>query len=187
MNSPISISNTYFMDRCLGWSGICVEGHSKYFELIHRERSCALVPTCVSDKEGETVSFMLSGPGSGIVKTHRHGEHVFSKEIHVERKRCVTVRSQLERFGQMDIDYMNLDIEGGELNALRSIDWEKTRIKVISVEIAHHTEKPIDEFLVSKGFIKIDTLAEVNGIPGMPIYPSNRFYAHSSGVFGQPW
>lgn len=164
-----------------------MEGNSKYFEHIHRERSCGLVPTCVSDKDGETVDFMLSGPGSGIVKTHRQGSQVFENEKLVERKKCVTVSSQLRRFGQMDIDYFNLDIEGGELNALKSIDWNVTRIKVISVEIAHKTEKPIDEFLVSKGFKKIDTLAEVNGIPGMPIYQSNRFYVHSSGVFGQPW
>lgn len=176
------------MDRCLGWSGICVEANSRYFEPLHRQRSCALVPTCVSAIEGESVEFVLSGPGSGIVSTHRQGANIFNDEKKtVEKKKCVTVRSQLERYGVTDIDYFNLDVEGGELNTLKSIDWDKTRIKVISVEISLTSEKPIYEFLTGKGFIKIDTMATVNGIPGMPIYPANRFYVHSSGKFGQPW
>lgn len=45
------------------------------------------------------------------MKTHRNGAHVFNKERRVERKRCVADRSQLQLFGQVDIDYLNLYIE----------------------------------------------------------------------------
>lgn len=175
------------MDRCLGWSGICIEANSKYFELIHRERSCALVPTCVSAREGETVEFALSGPGSGIISTHRQGSQIMDNAKLVERKKCVTIRTQLERYGVNVIDYFNLDVEGGELNVLKSIDWNHTIIKIISVEISGSSEQPIHLFLTQLGFVKIDNELPVNDLPGMPIYRTNKFYAHSSVQFGRPW
>lgn len=184
-NDAIGISNTYFMDRCLGWKGICVEGNSKYYERIHRERSCALVPTCVSARDGEKVDFAMSGPGGGIVSTHRQGsEKIVSQAKRVEVKRCVTTMNQIKRFGASTIDYFNLDVEGGELNVLKSIDWDNVLIKIISVEIAPRSEQEIHQFLIDRNFIKIDNEQPVGDIPGMPIYPSNRFYAHKSVTFG---
>lgn len=174
------------MDRCLGWRGICVEANSKYFEPVHRERSCALVPTCVSERDGETVEFALSGPGSGIISTHRQGNHITENAKFMEKKKCVTVKTQLQRYGVKEVDYFNLDVEGGELNVLKSIDWSTTTIKIISVEISSSSETPIYEFLTGKGFVLVDNEKSINGMPGMPIYPSNKFYAHSSVQFGNP-
>lgn len=180
------ISNTYFMDRCLGWHGICVEANQKYFEKIHRERSCALVPTCVSERDGVTVDFAMSGPGGGITTTHRQGKQILDSAKSVERKRCVSVQRQLERYGVSHIDYLNLDVEGHEMNVLRSIEWDSVQVDVITVEIAGSTEGPIHEFLTDKGFVRHDNEKETNGLPGMPIYKTNRFYVHSSVEFGNP-
>lgn len=66
-NDAIKISNTYFMDRCLGWRGLCVEANPKYYERIFRERSCQLVPTCASATDGEVVQFKLRGEIGGVV------------------------------------------------------------------------------------------------------------------------
>lgn len=186
VSSPIAISNTYFMDRCLGWRGLCVEANPKYFERIHRERSCALVPTCVSARDGQTVQFALSGPGSGIVSTHRQGKSISEKAQAVVKLKCVSIMNQLHRFGVSTIDYLNLDVEGHELDVLKSFDWNKIQVNVISVEIAHQTKTEIQLFLREMGFRRIDNEVPVNGMPGMPIYKSNEFYVHSSVEFGRP-
>ena len=78
--------------------------------------------------------------------------------------------------GNPTVDYLSLDIEGAELDVLRSIDFDEIDIKVISIEINHigtiwdgtHTELKyllsrngyefykiveIDEIYVKKGFI----------------------------------
>lgn len=178
------------MDRCLGWGGICIEANSAYFEELHRERSCALVPTCVSTRDGENVDFILSGPGSGIVSTHRQGKKSMVQQKQskvVEQKKCVSIASQLKRYDLTTIDYMNVDIQGGELNALKSINWNSTLIKIISVEISKSSERPIHHFLLSKQYHLINTSIPVNSLPGIHIYPSNRLYIHSSGEFGNPW
>lgn len=185
--SPITISNTYFLDRCLGWHGICVEANPSYFEMIHRERSCALVPTCVSEKDGEVVQFASSRAFGGIIATHSRTSRVMndSRTI-VEKKRCVSVRSQLERFDVSDIDYFNLDVEGGELNVLKSIDWEVTKFRLITVEVSRRTAKPIDDFLKQVGYTNFDTEKSVNGLEGVKMHITNKLYIHESIKLGAP-
>lgn len=186
INSAIAISNTYFLDRCLSWKGICVEANPRYYERIHRERSCALIPTCLSARDGDEVEFAMSGPGSGIVSTHRQGKQISERANAVVRKRCVSIMPQLARYGVKEIDYLNLDVEGHELAVLNSFDWDAVRIKMISVEIAHNTRQTIEDLLVSKGFVKHNNEAPTDGVAGMPIYPSNEFYVHNSVTFGHP-
>lgn len=39
------LSNTYFFDRCLGWSGVCVEPNPVYWAELRSKRSCHVVPS----------------------------------------------------------------------------------------------------------------------------------------------
>ena len=53
---------------------------------------------------------------------------------------------------QTDIDYLSIDIEGGELDILKSIDFNIYKIKVISVENNKPNEISYSNFLETKGF-----------------------------------
>lgn len=137
-NDPVSISNTYFMDRCLGWRGICVEANPSYYEKIHRLRSCDLVPTCVGKRDGEVVELALEGGAGGILgSTYKH-KHKWTREnMSVPRlvERCTTVRKILDRGNVRVVDFLSLDVEGHEVEVLRGVDWERTKILVMSVEV----------------------------------------------------
>ena len=71
-NEPIHISNTNFMDACLGWAGVCVEAVPRFLVRLWNDRYCAIVPTCVSDKEGQKVEFALQSGKSGILATNKN-------------------------------------------------------------------------------------------------------------------
>ena len=47
-NKPKALSNTWFFDRCLGWAGLCVEPNPMYHAALRRERTCTVVPECIS-------------------------------------------------------------------------------------------------------------------------------------------
>ena len=47
-NHPIIRSNTWFLEQCLGWKGLCIEPTPSLHASIRRERSCTLVPNCIS-------------------------------------------------------------------------------------------------------------------------------------------
>ncbi|KAI0563503.1 Methyltransferase FkbM [Gracilaria domingensis] len=132
-NDPIKISNTYFYDRCLGWRGMCVEANDKYFESTYRERSCQLVPTCVGTKPGEKVKFRLRGEVGGVVgDSYKFNND--TRGVEVERL-CTTAQTVLDRNRVSHIDLLSLDVEGFEMQVLSGIDFSRTRIDVILIEV----------------------------------------------------
>ena len=54
------------------------------------------------------------------------------------------------------ITYLSLDVEGGELDALRGVDWNATTIDVLTVETA---SAELTAFLEGKGFARVFCVA----------------------------
>ncbi len=52
-------------------------------------------------------------------------------EKHISKALCLPFYPILNAIGNPIVDYFSLDVEGSELPILRSIPWEKVRIKVI--------------------------------------------------------
>lgn len=59
------------------------------------------------------------------------------------------------------IDFFSLDVEGDELNVLKTIPFDKLTIKMLAVEYVHQTggQGHLKKFLEDKGY---DTLLEVH-------------------------
>lgn len=155
-NDPVGISNTYFFEKCLGWAGLCVEANPQYLASIHKFRNCALVPTCVSDKEGRNVEFALSSGLSGILDTNKNVKN-WKKEgtvVPTIKQKCSTMRTETKRYGVRRADYLSLDVEGHELQVLQGFDWDHFVVNVITVEATPDNLPPIEDFLLGKGYVR---------------------------------
>ena len=60
-------SNTYFLDTCLNWRGICIEAQEKYWENLEKERTCRLEKVCIYS-ERKMMNFGNTGNGWGGIK-----------------------------------------------------------------------------------------------------------------------
>ena len=56
-HNGIDINNTYFLEKELGWTGICIEADPVIFSSLASNRKCTCVNIAVSDQEGE-ISFL---------------------------------------------------------------------------------------------------------------------------------
>mmetsp|Transcript_25069 Transcript_25069/g.65373 ORF Transcript_25069/g.65373 Transcript_25069/m.65373 type:complete len:346 (-) Transcript_25069:58-1095(-) len=168
-----SISNTYFMDRCLGWDGMCVEPNPAYHPELIENRSCAVVPKCISDKV-ETVKFTfpnsfweapLGGVDGGQFKERRPDDKAFT-DVTIE---CSTVASILRTSGVTHIDFFSLDVEGHEKKLLSGVDFSKITFDVILCE------SKCGEILKANGYAKI-AMPEMSG--------SDKVFLRKDGPFG---
>jgi len=73
------------------------------------------------------------------------------REIEVE---CVYWADALARYSIREVDFLSLDTEGGELDILRSIDFDATPIRAISVENNYFTHD-YAQFLGPKGYRRV--------------------------------
>lgn len=189
-NHPIAVSNTFFFDRCLGWKGICFEANDGYFESLFRERSCVLVPTCISKSDGHIADFRPFGQRGGVIgKDYKFSSSLKTgKNIITKSLRCTTVSKVTERFGLNRIDYLSLDVEGHELEVLMGIDWETTVIGVITIERGPLFAN-ISSYLGTRGFV-IHNISDIEYeqsiYPKFTLATSDYIFIHSSISFGSP-
>lgn len=156
-NEPITISNTFFFDRCLHWKGICVEPNDKYKSAIARERSCKLIPTCVGNEEGKVVTFHNNGGRGGIVgETFKNMKRLRQATGYVDMSNltCTTMRTVLRNANVAEVDYMSLDVEGHELEVLKGLGISDVVIKVISIELSQSTVSSIESFMTEHGYVR---------------------------------
>lgn len=154
-------SNTYFLDRCLGWNGVCAEANPGYHEELRTQRHCSLIDTCVSDTP-RLVNFSFTAAYGGVVRDGSGGQawgvdgnkHAtqpkFSTHFRGFRTlRCTTLSRELPRLGVNHVDFMSLDVEGYELPVLEGMDWSRTTVDVLVVE---NKRPEVQKFLEDKGF-----------------------------------
>lgn len=152
-------SNTYALGF-LGWKGICVEPVPDMFDRLKNNRICICIQSCISDKEGTILFRQVCQHEvfSGIVeKTDpRHianlAKNYSTAELRYYEVPCTTLSTLIHTYSIEKIDFLSIDIEGGELDILRSLsDEELTLIDVICVEDNYNNPQFI-EFLTSKNF-----------------------------------
>ncbi|MFT4588473.1 MAG: FkbM family methyltransferase [Limisphaerales bacterium] len=144
-NDGETFSNTCFLERELGWTGVAIEPLPKAFEKLARNRSCHALQCCIAEKEGDVNFLEIDGNAemlSGIVDSYdeRHLRRIddelatrggSKREIKVKCHRLSTI---LDRHSLSEVDYLSIDTEGNEMDVLRSVDLSAQLVRVISVE-----------------------------------------------------
>jgi len=153
----VIISNAYFLEKNLGWSGIAVEPSTHLFKLLQQNRNCIFYNGCISDKDGK-VQFMsvegadtLSAIADEINDQHRKRVTDYGDKYKIQEVDCLTLNSLLEQHSFKKIDFLSIDTEGTELNVLKGLDFDKYSVNLIAVE-NNYSENVIEQYMNSKGF-----------------------------------
>lgn len=159
-------SNSKFYEETLGWKGVCIEPIPEVYAELISNRSCICIQGCITDETGVKDFLMVTSPNvdtqmlSGLLDKYNpeHLERV-SREINyyggskkIIPVMCYQFNDLMELCGFDHIDYLSVDTEGGELNILQSIDFDKIHIRVIDVENNFKDDTSIQNFMKSKGF-----------------------------------
>jgi FkbM family methyltransferase len=121
----VTISNTFHLEKELGWTGICVEPLPTAFEELRANRSCICENVCVAPSSG-TVHFRRRGKGSKIVPGP--GKKII--ECQAETLDVILARHKVPAI----MEYFSLDIEGSELDVLTGFPFDKYSFGAITVE-----------------------------------------------------
>jgi len=170
-NDGESWSNTLFLEKNLGWSGLCIEPHPTMFNKLVATRDVECINVAVADKDGNADFLCIEGSWeanmlSGLVDKYdpQHRERVdkeylryggTSTNIQVP---VTTLQSILNTRNISKIDYLSIDTEGAELSILQGLDLLNVDVTLISVE-TNYGRDVFDEFLGKYGFKFITKVA----------------------------
>lgn len=134
---PTNFSNTYLLHKFRRWSGINIEPNPDLIAEFNKERPNDInLNLGIANTDQELTYYLFDHPG---VNTF---DPVFAREIGklrtLQEKRmvqCKPLHTVLAEHCSQEIDYMNVDCEGLDLDVLKSNDWSKFRPFILSIEI----------------------------------------------------
>jgi FkbM family methyltransferase len=159
----VEMSNSCLFERSRGWTGVCVEPRPATFAKLRASRSAHCANCCIGNAGGEVRFLEVEGPGemlSGILDNMKPGHLArIDREIAEQggSKRIIDVPVRpladvLNDAGVTRADLLTLDIEGGELNVLRGIDFNATPIRAVCVENNEPDQYAIQNHMRAQGY-----------------------------------
>lgn len=137
----VRFSNTYWLERCLGWTGLLIEAFPQSAATCRRNRGDHCIHTAVCEKTGYNEDFVeFVGTGDGLSYEKEVGEtfnadkHFSRKKPVVERVPCKPISEIFAENGIGPIDIWSLDVENAEVKVLRTMDWVQNPVNLVFVE-----------------------------------------------------
>ena len=136
---PLHLSNTYLLYK-KGWRGINIDVSKYSIDLFNYMRPDDInIEAAISSNQNYIKVYyqkklsQLTTTKKEISQKRMQG-HIKEKNIKAETLNSIINHS---KYKNQRIDFLNIDIEGADLEALQSLDFNKYRPNIICVEIDH--------------------------------------------------
>lgn len=160
---PTEISNSFLLQNWFNWSGYIVEPNPEFNDMQKRIRASDKVvvfEVAITGNDRGTANFTLDGEFSGLSQKNIGELHAkrrakrFNDQIVVE---TLPIRDFIDDNQITKIDYLSIDVEGGELDIVSNFPFEKTQVSVITVEHNFRFDdlNEIQEILAYHDFVQI--------------------------------
>jgi len=164
-NNGIRQSNTYYLEKILGWKGLLVEPlppQADECRLNRRNSKVVNAALVRHDYPNPTVEIeaadLMSVVNDGSLDASAVEQHVARgravqrlAEERVYSVEAVSLSHLLKQNSVTHVDFFSLDVEGYEAEVLRGIDFEAVRFDHIFIETRPENESEIDELLAAAG------------------------------------
>lgn len=156
----VLLSNCFLLEKKYNWDGICIEPIPYKYDSLIQNRNCKCVNKAVFSKSDLEVDFSIHKYGeyredgiSGITDyLDKHREKVLKNETRINVKTQTLNDILEENKSPYIIDYLSLDTEGTELEILKSVDLNKYKFRIISVEHNHMFKRRKEIFELLNGY-----------------------------------
>jgi FkbM family methyltransferase len=160
-------SNTYFLERFRGWSGVLVEAVPELYERCSRRRPHARVFNCAlvdSDFAGTSTEVQFGDLMSTVGADGEHaagGLRVAGQRGYSTRVPARTLSSVLDEASAGAIDLLVLDVEGRELDVLGGLDMQRHRPAYAMIEVLRRSEQqPAIEQALTPHYELVEAISE---------------------------
>jgi FkbM family methyltransferase len=155
---PIKLSNTYHFYR-RGWRGINIDARPGSMQLFRKLRpEDTNIEVAIGNQEGTVNFYMYEESAFNTCKPPQTDGHVKVQEIPIRPLHAV-LKEHVPRDQQ--IDFFSIDVEGLDLEVLKSNDWEAFSPNFILVEslATHSVEEALRSeltyFLKEKNYLLV--------------------------------
>jgi hypothetical protein len=153
---PVRGSNTYRLERDLGWSGLAIDALSELESRYAAERPRTRFFTAfITDVDHGNATLHVSRRLTEVASGSEAMVKLFDRPTEARLVPQRTLDSLLEEAAVQTFDFLNLDIEMGEPAALRSFDIDRFRPSLVCVEAHGATRQAILDYFAEHGYVLV--------------------------------
>jgi FkbM family methyltransferase len=151
------LSNTLFFELERNWTGLLIEPTPSLFkQILAKNRNVFAINACIANKRPIVSKFRLfhwySGRDSSFNEADR--ERIDKNSRKVAYVPCFSLATIMRAIGVSHVDYFSLDVEGGEMDVLKGINFAKIEIESFTIE--HNNDRKnkeaINSFMLENGY-----------------------------------
>jgi FkbM family methyltransferase len=156
----VALSNSFLLEKEMGWSGILCEPSRGWHAALKRNRSCIIDTRCVYSRTGEQISFSENyiGELSGITEFTRDDHHgLINRTTDSYQVETISLLDLLSQHNApKHIDFLSVDTEGSEFEILNSFDFSRYTFGAICVEHNYLENRPkVKALLEATGYRQV--------------------------------
>jgi FkbM family methyltransferase len=157
-------SNTYYLETALGWSGLAIEPQAKFASdyATHRP-STRFLPLFVSDSSNHRATLYVPA-NDQIASFDRHfAESVSNSAAEPISTNTATLDEILDGNNIRHVDFLSIDIELHEPQALRGFSIERFRPNLVAIESHTSVRQQILDYFALHGYVSVGKYLRIDG------------------------
>lgn len=181
-----SINNTLYFEKHNDWAGINIEPIKKvYDKLVLNRPNCININKAICNHNGikeficnEGYTEMISGLKDTFDKRHEYRlkweNNKYGSTTNIIKVETEKLEDIFDRYYMTHINYLSIDVEGGEFEVVKSINFNKVFIDVIGFENNYKdTSLPIIDYLKEKNYILLHVSLDIFMINKNSVFMKN--------------
>jgi len=161
----VLLSNTLLLEREFGWTGILSEPMPSWHAALEKNRRCIIDKRCIWTETGSTIDFAEYEGDEYHTESSAFEEGGARRASNVFKVPTVTLADLLrEHDAPNTIDFMSMDVEGGEHAILSTFPFDEYRFNFMCVEQHGEHAARINQLLTENGYRQV--FAEASGHDG---------------------
>lgn len=157
------ISTTYYLEEHLNWSGIAVDGQANYAAgfVEHRPRTQFFAYLITDEDRGDDTLYLdprvpVAASMEPELVQEQTEAAIGETELEELIVPTISLNSLLSQLEIERIDFLSMDIEGHEPEALSGFDIERYRPELVCIESSGRTQNTLYEYFVAHGYERLD-------------------------------
>jgi FkbM family methyltransferase len=155
-------SNTYFLEKELGWRGLAVDADNQYAAGYTEHRpNTQFVAAFVSNVSDEEADFFVAPRdrtrSSGVAAALDGAGPIIATKVHT-----ITLNDLLRSNSFTRFDFMSMDIELGEPKALAGLDLARFHPALVCIEAHEPVRDAISSYFSKQNYRRLDEYLSVD-------------------------
>lgn len=151
-----SASKTYYLESKLGWSGLAIEPQREFAAEYEKYRPrTKFLPFFVSDVSNDTARLYILESKSQLASSNRDFVKKFGDPAEVREVPTITLTDLLDAERIRHIDFLSMDIELHEPQALKGFDIDRFKPSLVCIEALLPVRQQILDYFAAHGYVAV--------------------------------